>query len=103
MRLGTYRQDQKRPTPIRLTFAALGDKHAFFKYAKGLKEVGLRYDDDLARLQQNHRSNSSGDFSVLKSKGLKPFYCGSSLKYRPCNKTHSCKKGGAHKAPTVQS
>ena len=102
MRLGTYRQDQKRSRPIRLEFDSLEDKHAFLKDAKRLKEVSLRYDDDLTRLQQNQRSNLSVDFNVLKSKGLKPFYRGASLKFRHCNKTYSCKKGGAHNAPTAQ-
>ena len=100
-RIGAHRQDQKRPRPIRLRFGSLEDKHAFLKHAKALKEVGLRYDDDLTRLQQNQRSNLSADFNVLKPKGLKPFYRGSSLKFRHCNKTYSCKKDGAHNAATA--
>ena len=59
IRLGTYHHDQKRPRPIHLYFGSLENKHAFLKDAKGLKEVGLRYDDDLTRLQHNQRFNLS--------------------------------------------
>ena len=43
---------KKRPRPIRDTKK---DKHFFLKHAKHLKDVGLRYDDDLTRLQQSER------------------------------------------------
>ena len=43
-----------------------------------LKEVGLRYDDDLTRLQQSQRQGLSADFNTLKTIGHKPFYRGSS-------------------------
>ena len=82
LRLGKYCPDQNRPRPIRVLFKSMDDKHTFLKHAKHLKEVNLRYDDDLTRLQQKQRQDMSADFDTLKSKGHKPFYRGSLLKFR---------------------
>ncbi len=46
----------------------MNDKHTFLKHAKHLKEVNLRYDYDLTRLQQKQRQDMSADFDTLKSK-----------------------------------
>ena len=100
-KIGTYCSAQKRPRPVRLIFATMSDKHVFLKHAKHLKEVGLRYDDDLTRLQQKQREDMSADFSTLKSKGHKPFYRGSSLKFRHAEKTHTCKRDKANRVPDV--
>ena len=78
------------------------DKHTFLKHAKHLKEVGLRYDDDLTRLQQKQRQDLSEDFNTLKSNGHQPFYRGSSLKFRHADKTRTCKRDGANRVPNVQ-
>ena len=51
VRLGTFRPDQERPRPVRKQFNSMSDKHIFLKHAKHLKEVNVRYDDDLTRLQ----------------------------------------------------
>ncbi len=102
LRLGTYCPDQDRPRPIRVLFKSMNDKHAFLKHAKHLKEVSLRYDDDLTRLQQKQRQDMSADFDTLKSKGHKPFYRGSSLKFRHADKTRTCKRHGANRAPDAQ-
>ena len=99
-RLGTVRPDQERPRPIRMHFKSMSDKHTFLKHAKHLKEVNLRYDDDLARLQQ--RQDMAADFDTLESKGHKPFCRGSSLKFRHADKTCTCKKHGATRAPDAQ-
>ena len=101
-RLGTFRPDQKRPRPIRVHFKTLSDKHTFLKYAKHLKQVNLRYDDDLTRFQQKQRQDMAADFDTLKSKGHKPFYRGSSLKFRHVDKMRTCKRHGAIKAPDAQ-
>lgn len=101
-RLGTHCPDQKRPRPIRLIFKSLDVKHTFLKHAKHLKEVSLRYDDDLTRLQQKERQHMSADFDTLKSKGHKPFYRGSSLKFRHADKTRTCNRHGANRAPDAQ-
>jgi hypothetical protein len=98
-RLGTYCPDQNRPRPIRVQFRSMNDKHTFLKHAKHLKEVSLRYDDDLTRLQQKQRQDMSADFDTLKSKGHKPFYRGSSLKFRHADKTRTCRRHGATTAP----
>ena len=87
---------------IRVMFKTMNDKHTFLEYAKHLKEVGLRYDDDLTRLQQKQRQDMCTDFDILKSNGHKPFYRGSSLKFRHADKTCTCKRDGANKAPDAQ-
>ena len=102
-RLGTYCPDQKRPRPIRIVFGSVNDKHTFLKYAKHLKDVGLRYDDDLTRLQQQQRQDLSADFDTLKTKGHKAFYRGSALKFRHADKTRTCKRNGANRAPDAQA
>ncbi len=61
-RLGTFRPDHERPRPIHIHFNSLSDKHAFLKHAKHLKEVNLRYDDDLTRFQQRQRQDMAADF-----------------------------------------
>jgi len=94
-RLGTYCPDQNRPRPIRVLFKSMDDKHTFLKHAKHLKEVNLRYDDDLTRLQQKQRQDMSADFDTLKSNGHQPFYRGSSLKFRHADKTRTCRRHGA--------
>ena len=67
-RLDTYCPDQKRPRPVRMTFDSNSEKHTFLKHAKHLQEIGLRYDDDLTRLQQRQRQDLSADFNTLKTK-----------------------------------
>ena len=100
-RLGKYCLDQKRPRPIRVIFDTKKDKHFFIKHAKHRKEVGLRYDDDLTRLQQSKRQDLSADFNILRTKGHKPFYRGSSLKFRHADKMCTCKRKGANTASVV--
>ena len=80
----------------------MNDKHLFLKHAKHVTEVGLRYDDDLTRLEQKQRQDLSGDFNTLKSKGHKPLYKGSSLTSRHAEKTRTCKRDGANRVPDVQ-
>ena len=104
LRLGTFRPDQERPRPVRVEFKSMSDKHTFLKlkHAKHLKEVSLRYDDDLTRLQQRQRQGMAADFDTLKSKGHKPFYKGSSLKFRHADKTCTCKRHAATRASDAQ-
>ena len=79
------------------------DKHFFLKHTKHLKEVSLRYDDDLTRLQQSERQDLSADFNILRTKGHKPFYRGSSLKFRHAGKMCTCKRNGANAASVAQA
>ncbi|DBB07797.1 TPA: hypothetical protein ACH3X3_009211 [Trebouxia sp. C0006] len=102
VRLGRHCPDQERPRPIRVVFKSLDDKHTFLKHAKHLKTVSLRYDDDLTRLQQKQRQDMAADFDTLKSKSHKPYYGGSSLKFRHADKTRTCKRHGATRAPDAQ-
>ncbi len=102
VRLGRHCPDQERPRPIRVVFKSLDDKHTFLKHAKHLKTVSLRYDDDLTRLQQQQRQDMAADFDTLKSKGHKPYYGGSSLKFRHADKTRTRKRHGATRAPDAQ-
>jgi len=53
-------------------------------------------------LQQKQRQDMSADFDTLKSKGHKPFYRGSSLKFRYADKTRTCRRHGATRAPDAQ-
>ena len=100
-RLGAYCSDQERPRPIHVQFRS-NDKHAVLKHAKHLKQVSVRYDDDLTRLQQKQRQDMATDFDTLKSKGHKPFYRGSLLRTRHADKTRTCKRHGATGAPDAQ-
>ena len=75
--------------PIRVQFRSTNDKHAFLKHAKHLKDVRVRYDDDLLRLQQQQRQDMATDFDTLKSKGHTPFYRGSPLKFHRADRTRT--------------
>ena len=77
-------------------------KHFFLKHAKHLREVGLRCDDDLTRLQQSERQDLSADFNIIRTKGHKPFHRGSSLKFRHADKMCTCKRNGANAASVAQ-
>ena len=102
-RLGRPSAKCSKPRPIRVCFKTLDSKHEFLKLAKGLRSHGIRCDDDLTRLQQQEREQLSTDFNTLKSKGHKPFFRGSSLKFRHADKMHTCKRNGAKKAPDAQA
>ncbi len=97
--LGTYCPNPERPRPIREVFKSMDDNHTFLKHAKHLKEVSLRYADDLTRLQQQERQDMSADFDTLKSKDYKPYYKGSSLMFHHADKTRTGKRHGATRAP----
>ncbi len=70
-RLGSASQLQFIETFMSRAYAccamSMDDKHTFLKHAKHLKEVNLRYDDDLTTLQQKQRQDMSADFDTLKS------------------------------------
>ena len=104
LRLGTYSQDQERPRPIRVHYILVTDKHAFLKNVKHLKQVSVRNDNDLTRLQQKQRQDMAAAFDTLKSKGHKLFYRGSSLEFRIRHADKICtrKRHGATGAPHVQ-
>ena len=72
------------------------------KYAKTLRQGGIRCDDNLTRLQQQERQGLSEDFSALKAKGHKPFFRGSELKLYYADKMHTCTQSQAQKAPRAK-
>ncbi len=51
---------------------------------------------------EKQRQDMSADFDTLKTKGHKPFYRGSSLKFRNADKTRTCRRHGATRAPDAQ-
>ena len=102
-RIGMPSAKCSKPRPIRVCFKTLDSKHEFLKIAKDLRPGGIRLDDDLTRLQQQEREQLSADFNSLKSKGHKPFFRGSSLKFRHADKMHTCKRNGARRAPDAQA
>jgi len=62
-------------------------------------------DEDLTPQQMQQRKGLSSDFLGLKVRGFKPFFRGTTLKYRDGGVVRQCAKGGANKirapAPTV--
>ena len=73
-----------------------GDKHLFLQYNQQFKQAGFRTDDDLMRLQQQERRDLAADFQVLKTKGHKPFFRGSILKFYFNEKPHTYGRSQAH-------
>ena len=94
-RIGRVSAGIQKARPIRVTFHAMYQKHAFLAYTKDLRQAGIRVDDDLTRLQQQQRQDLDGDFKILKAKGCKPFFRGSQLKCHVNNKLRFCSKGQA--------
>ncbi|DBB03780.1 TPA: hypothetical protein ACH3X3_011085 [Trebouxia sp. C0006] len=62
-------------------------------------------DEDLTPQEMQQRKGLSSDFLGLKVRGFKPFFRGTTLKYRDGGVVRQCAKGGANKirapAPTV--
>ena len=105
--LGAYCPDQNRPRPIRVLFESMNDTHTFLKHAKHLREVSLKSNNDLTTCllegcSPKERQEMSADFDTLKSKGHKPFYRGSSLKFRHADRTRTCRRHGATRAPDAK-
>ena len=94
-RLGRYCPDATRPRPVRLKFGTLDGKHLFLKYAKVVRQAGLKADDDLTPLQQQERTLLEEDAETLRIKGYHPFFRGSQLHYCHNEKMHTCRKGKA--------
>ena len=84
---------------------AVSAKHRAFQASKRLRAARIRLDDDLTPQQMQQRRGLSSDFLCLKTRGFKPFFRGTTLKYRDGLVLRSCAKGEANKirppAPTV--
>ena len=98
-RLGRYSPQQTKHRPLRVTFDDHDQKHSFLKNAKLLRQTGVRFDDDLTKLQQKERQALSADFSTLKENGQIFFFRGSTLRYAHADKVYTCRSGQANKAP----
>ena len=76
-----------------------------FKASSRLRASHIRLDEDLTPQQMQQRKGLSSDFLGLKVRGFKPFFRGTTLKYRDGGVVPQCAKGGANKirapAPTV--
>lgn len=100
MRIGERSSRQGRPRPALIRFDTMDDKHTFLKHAKELKP-GIKWDDYLTRQQQKERQVLAADLHALRTKGFRPFFRGSQLKYRNANKTKNCRLGQAIKVVQV--
>ncbi|DBA98167.1 TPA: hypothetical protein ACH3X1_014786 [Trebouxia sp. C0004] len=80
-------------------------KHRAFKASSRLRASRIRLDEDLTTQQMQQRKGLSSDFLGLKVRGFKPFFRGTTLKYRDGGVVRQCAKGGANKirapVPTV--
>ena len=101
-RLDAVSSAKKGPRPILMFFQTVSDRHTFLKQAKYLRQAGLRFDDNLSRPQQKQRGALSVDFDALQAKGDRPFYRGSTQRYRHVDKTYACHRNQASIAPTAQ-
>jgi len=60
----------------------VSDKHRAFKASNRLRANCIRLDEDLTTQQMQQRKGLSSDFLGLKIRGFKPFFRGTTLKYR---------------------
>lgn len=99
--MGRFLPDRKNPRPVLLMFSSLDEKHKLLKMSQRMRERGLRLDDCTSVSQKYN--NRRGAVSTMTSKpsekkDTRPFFRGSVLMYRSCEKACVCLKG---KADTV--
>lgn len=58
-RIGRYSTAHSKSKPTFLVFASEYDKHKLLEYSKQCRQAGLRFDDDLTKLQQEERMMTS--------------------------------------------
>ncbi len=104
-RLGKWKAAQKKPRAVLVELTTVSAKHRAFKASSRLRANRIRLDEDLTSQQMQQRKGLSSDFLGLKIRGFKPFFRGTTLKYRDGGVVRQCAKGGANKirvpAPTV--
>ena len=104
-RLGKWKVAQKQPRAVLVELTTVSAKHRAFKASSRLRASRIRLDEDLTTQQMQQRKGLSSNFLGLKIKGFKPFFRGTTLKYRDGEVVRQCAKGGANKirapAPTV--
>jgi len=103
--LGKWKAAQKKPRAVLVELTTVSAKHRAFKASSRLRASRIRLDEDLTPQQMQQRKGLSSDFLGLKVRGFKPFFRGTTLKYRDAGVVCQCAKGGANKirapAPTV--
>ena len=96
---------QKKPRAVLVELTTVSAKHRAFKASSRLRASRIRLDEDLTPQQMQQRKGLSTDFLGLKIRGFKPFFRGTTLKYRDGGVVRQCAKGGTNKirapAPTV--
>ncbi len=104
-RLGKWKAAQKKPRAVLVELTTVSAKHRAFKASSRLRANRIRLDEDLTTQQMQQRKGLSSDFLGLKIRGFRPFFRGTTLKYRDGGVVRQCAKGGANKirvpAPTV--
>ena len=78
-RLGPVKPGAAKPRGVLVKFATSSGKHAAYKQSRNLRQQGIFFDDDLTQKQQQERQRLRGEFTQLKSAGMKPFWRGSKL------------------------
>ena len=104
-RLGKWKAAQTKPRAVLVELTTVSAKHRAFKTSSRLRVNRIRLDEDLTPQRMRQRKGLSSDFLGLKVRGFKPFFRGTTLKYRDAGVVRQCAKGGANKirapAPTV--
>ena len=78
-RLGPVKPGAAKPRGVLVKFATSSGKHAAYKQSRNLRQQGIFFDDDLTVKQQQERQRLRGEFTRLKTAGLKPFWRGAKL------------------------
>ncbi len=103
--LGQVKAAQEKPRAVLVELTTVSAKHRAFKASSCLRASHIRLDEDLTPQQTQQGKGLSSDFLGLKVRGFKPFFRGTTLKYRDGGVVRQCAKGGANKirapAPTV--
>ena len=88
-----WKAAQKKPRAVLVELTTVSAKHRAFKASSCLRASH----EDLTPQQMQQRKGLSSDFLGLKVRGFKPFFRGTTLKYRDGGVVRQCAKGGANK------
>ncbi|DBB06992.1 TPA: hypothetical protein ACH3X1_011583 [Trebouxia sp. C0004] len=96
---------QKKPRATLEALTIVSAKHRAFKASSRLRASRIHLDEDLTTQQMQQCRGLSSDFLGLKVRGFKPFFRGTTLKYRDGEVVRQCAKGDVSNirapAPTV--
>jgi len=93
-RLGKWKAAQKKPGAVLVELTMVSAKHRAFKASSCLRANRIRLDEDFTSHQMQLRKGLSSHFLGLKIRGFKPFFRGTTLKYRDGGVVRQCAKGG---------